>query len=170
MHLGQTESGAAAHFPQATSEGNTPPGPLSSAKPRLQAQGRVAGLGRWCHENFMWPTNTDSSCQQARQGRKDQQWRPMCQMKPCPQHCGTVTMGWWCSCLAAPSNLRAGTSPSWPPWLLFSWSSKKLSSYSVLRGAETTFSKELKCQEDTRKPGWSLSQQEGGCYSSNLLW
>lgn len=38
MHLGQTESGAAAHFPQATSEGNTPPGPPSLAKPQLQAQ------------------------------------------------------------------------------------------------------------------------------------
>lgn len=41
MHLGQTESGAAARFPQATSEGNTPPGPPSLAKPWLQAQGRA---------------------------------------------------------------------------------------------------------------------------------
>lgn len=41
-HLGQTESGAAAHFPQATSEGNTPSGPPSLAKPRLQAQGRAS--------------------------------------------------------------------------------------------------------------------------------
>ncbi|RMC11742.1 hypothetical protein DUI87_11866 [Hirundo rustica rustica] len=42
MHLGQTESGAAAHFPQATSEDNPPPGPLSLAKARLQAQGRAS--------------------------------------------------------------------------------------------------------------------------------
>lgn len=42
MHLGQTESGAAAHFPQATSEGNAPPGPPSLAKPQLQAQGRAS--------------------------------------------------------------------------------------------------------------------------------
>ena len=42
MHLGWMKAGAAAHFPQATSEGNTPPGPPSLAKPLLQAQGRAS--------------------------------------------------------------------------------------------------------------------------------
>lgn len=47
MHLGWTKAGAAAHFPQAASEGNTPPGPTSLAKLLLQAQGRASRqLGR----------------------------------------------------------------------------------------------------------------------------
>lgn len=47
MHLGWTKAGAAAHFPQAASEGNTPPGPTSLAKLLLQAQGRASQqLGR----------------------------------------------------------------------------------------------------------------------------
>ncbi|CAN0239529.1 unnamed protein product [Bubo scandiacus] len=52
MHLGRTKAGAAAHFPQATSEGNTPPGPPSLAELLLQAQGRASQqLG--CADNAM---------------------------------------------------------------------------------------------------------------------
>lgn len=47
MCLGRTKAGAAAHFPQATSEGNAPPGPPSPAKPLLP------------------DTNTDTNHQQA---------------------------------------------------------------------------------------------------------
>lgn len=55
MHLGQTESGAAAHFPQATSEG---PSPWATGPGQTTAAGTgqsipVAGLWRPCHENFM---------------------------------------------------------------------------------------------------------------------
>lgn len=62
MHLGQTEPGAAAHFPQATSEGNPPPGPPSVATPRLQAQGRAVQV---MPGKPHMPTNTDTICQQA---------------------------------------------------------------------------------------------------------
>lgn len=167
MHLGQTESGAAAHFPQATSEGNPPPGPLSPAKPWLQAQGRASqwlGCGGHAMKTSRdLQTLTPAASKQAGEKR-------LYTVKTNVPDKALPTTPWARHILAASSSPRSGTCPFWPPCLLFSLSSKKLRSHSVIQGAETTFSQELKCQDDSRKPGWSLSQQEGGCYSSNLLW
>lgn len=129
-----------------------------------------AELCRWCQENLTCPqTLTPSASRQAGQKTlytvKTNVPQEALPTTPRVSHHRLMVLQ-----PGRSSSPRPGTCLSWPPRWLFVLSSKKLSSHSGLRGAETTFPQELKCQDDTRKPGWSLSQQEGGCYSSNLLW
>lgn len=124
MRLGRTKAGAAAHFPQATSEGNAPPGPPSLAKPLLP------------------DTNTDTNHQQANREKVTLQSKAVGQL---PR---TDSAHVW---QHHPAQSQAPACPSWPPPLLFSLSSKELSSHSAPRVTEITFSQELKCQEERHK-------------------
>lgn len=153
---GRDESRSCSSFPTGHLRGQrsswaTEPGQTTAAGTGQSIP--AVGLCRQCPENFRWPTNTDTNHQQANKGEKRlYRARSTHKMKAC---CGSTATDWWRSRPAASPSPKSGTCPSWPPSLLFSLSSKKLSSRSVLRVTEITFSQELKCQEERHKKAWA---------------